>query len=246
MNKKNICYIYVLLGLFLSIKEYLVHGDNIVTVGASYLFLLMGCYYFLLVVISDMGKNIIPIIVLFSLFVVYGIEFLFSGRSYMHASTGEFIPGNFYLIETLNSFLPFFSLYYFLKQKMIGVGFVKTCSVLLLITALIEYQFVLQNQKALIDDAEGYTINTAYKFVRLFPLLILWERQKMMQIGMLMVIFVMVIICAKRGAVIVLAACVLFYILQQVTHGHKTRNTIIIGLLLYAAFLFIENISLFC
>ncbi len=234
MVSKRIAYIYLFLCFLLSTKGILLQEGGIIVVVINYLVMAMGLYYFALGLGNRFYRDIWPILAVFILFVIYGIEFWYSGRSYYHYLTESYVPCNSYLLEIFSSFLPIFTVYFFVKKGVINTRFLQISSLVLLASAIIEYFHIVQTKTAMMrGDELGFTVNAAYRFLRLLPLLLVWNKNKIIQLGLLGIIFIFIILSAKRGAILVLLLCAFYYFIYTIGKKFGVKHfALMIGLAL--------------
>ena len=81
---------------------------------------------------------------------------------------------------------------------------------------------------------DGFTLNVGYTFLSLMPLLIFWDRMKFLQFMILIVILFFIVLCMKRGAILVGAVCFMYFLYSSIRSSSGSRKTLVVILSILA------------
>ena len=188
---------------------------------------------------------------LFIMFSIYGIYRLVPGTEIYMGSNA--IARHDYLKNILMSLLPIYTYYYFTIKGYITEKWFMRWSIIFIGIAI--YSFFCYSMKRFSTEIEidevsdfDFTNNTAYIFLSILPALVFYRRNLFIQYLLFFIISTFILFALKRGAIIILLICLLFYVLKsklQLSARAKYYNTIFIFLLCIIAILgisyFINN-----
>ncbi len=168
---------------------------------------------------------------------VYGVVYIYDGPILM--GDGGFTTPLTYIKNPLISFLPIYAFYYFTKKGVVTERWI--CAVSVIAIALCIVQYYVQMEASITArelrgiQAEEVTNNTGYLFLTVIPLLVLFYRNRAIQFALLAVILIYVVMAMKRGAILVGACCLVYFVWNTLRRGSK-RDLKMILLLTAALF----------
>lgn len=168
------------------------------------------------------GLNIITLII-----VIYGSLLLISDTVLIKQNVT--IMSNYtYIVINLYSVLPIYSYYYYAQK-----GDITENTVRLLFYVLFACYILIFMEKLIIGGADydefgERTNNRAYLLVSLIPMLFLFKQNKLYKIGALMIIVLLTIYSAKRGAMLVGFVSLFFFFIRKKT-SMVTKILCIVG-----------------
>ena len=231
-NLFNACNIYTFLWLIINVKGVLYDSD-LFSVIVYLIVTAMAVYYATLCLLRKNNPKVVRIYnVLFVVLVLYGILNFFIGGDTKLATHA--IPKDFYLQNVVKSMLPFYAYYEFARKGLITRKWICTFSIAFL-AATIGFYFYKQEQiilEAVVSD-DGVTNNVGYIFVALLPLFCFWENKRIVQYLLLAICMVFIVLSMKRGAILIGAICILFFVyttLKQVSHASFKRMIVFLSL----------------
>lgn len=242
MKRKINVYLYFILSVLSSLKGILYDSGGAFSTICGYTLLLLGIIYFIKVINSEDAKKILPVIILFIILLIYGVLFMISGKSYYHYMSDEYLSSNFYLLQILYSFLPIFSVFYFYCKELIDINDIKFLSIILLVCSIFEYYHIVQSNMIMMKGLDGVgTVNAGYSFVRLLPMIFVWNKNRLFQILYAVIIFVFILISVKRGAILTLACGIVYFLIYlRINNKINLRTVFILSIGVGAAFLYIN------
>jgi len=167
---------------------------------------------------------------LVAMFTVYGLVLILSGRVIVRPS-GAVVPNYNYIKDIYISLLPVFPFYVFTKQGKLDENMLRDWAVVFLLLTIVSYFFT--SQQHLIESengAEEFTNNLGYVFLPLIPLLVFWNRNRTIQYVGLVVIMLFVLLCFKRGAIIIGAICAAVFLIRTMRSTTGTRKVWVVVL----------------
>lgn len=168
---------------------------------------------------------------------VYGAVYIYDGPLMM--GDGSFTTPLTYIKNPLISFLPVYAFYYFTKKGVITERWICAVSVIALALCIVQYYVQMEASITARElrgiQAEEVTNNSGYLFLMIIPLLVLFYRNRLIQFALLAVILTFVVMAMKRGAILVGACCLVYFIWNTFRRGSR-RDLKIILLLTVALF----------
>lgn len=144
-----------------------------------------------------------------------------------------------YLQSIYISLLPIFSFYYFAKKQSITEKYLKLVAIILIVATIASYYYNMETILSLNEGAEEITNNVGYSFVALLPLLVVFKKQPILQISLVIVCFTFVMQGMKRGAILIGTVMLIYFVwnLLRSTQG-KQRVLVVVLLFIAGAFAF--------
>lgn len=181
------------------------------------------------------SKFIRALSTLFLAIVVYGIF------SYFYFSTSRELNGIKFIQVHLMSLLPIFAFYYFGIKDKINSNWFCYITVLLVTNAYFLYlhseTVALEN---LASNRIGYINNSGYIWASLLPIIAFWNKKKIIQYSLIALVTVFVMICVKRGAILVSIIAIVYFIIKSFKTVSSTKKILIIILSIIATIAFIS------
>lgn len=157
----------------------------------------------------------------------YGIVLILSG-SELYVTEGDYIKtSNFdYLKSIYISLLPLYVFYDYSKRNLLTEKSVRIFAIILFCLAIVHYfndqQTNLIAALEIRSAREEFTLNVGYTFLHLMPLLMFWYRKPIFQFVLLLLCTIFIVLCMKRGAILIGAFCVIYFVYTML---RKTRGT---------------------
>ena len=212
--------IYILLWYLYSLQGTLYATGGIISRSLLLLLLVWSIYSCLLVNFKNskpLPSFIKAINVFLVMVTIYGILLILSGQV-LYITEGEIteVPNFQYLKDIYMSLLPIYAIYYYalcgyINRQHIGM--------LLLLLICITWAGYFKHQANSLAAAmeigstrEEFTNNQGYAFLAILPLLLLWNKRPLLQYVLFLICISGIILCMKRGAIIIGAICVIYFI----------------------------------
>lgn len=171
----------------------------------------------------------------------YGIIYLYSEPVALYMDQ---VSGNYnYLKKIYNSLLPIYFFYYFTRKGTIDENLIKYLACFFLVVALLEYianeySYIksIESMKFDMDDLEIVN-NTGYVFLALFPALIIFGENRIVQYAILMYVMIFVLLGMKRGAILISFICLLFFLWKNMKNQSRMRliGTVVLSITILVA-----------
>jgi hypothetical protein len=152
------------------------------------------------------------------------------GFFYILDSTAPSLGPRFYYIKnTWMSLLPIYAFYHYGKKGYYSESNLQIFSLLWLGVFIASYFLSYQTQLAeSISGRDEFTNNTGYSFLSLMPLLVFWNNRKVIQMGLVLVTMYFIITAMKRGAIIIGAVVVVYFIVSIYKTVRKNQRWLVI------------------
>lgn len=227
-NKFNLCNIYLLLWS-LGVVQGFFFTSSFVSLLFSVPAMLISLYCFIKTITSFQLKGTIKYLcVFFSILLIYGIAAIIIGDYGSEKS-------NAFFLMTITSIGPIISFYYFSRNDMIDEKkLVFWFGVLLIISVLQYYDEERQELLRLTEENynyDGITNNSSYYILGLFPFVFLFKKKPYIQYILVGIILFFVINGMKRGALIVAAFLLLWFINISLRFTLRRRKILILILI---------------
>lgn len=232
---------YILVWCLYSLQGAFYTSGGIISQTLIALLLIWSIYYFLIINFNSdeaLPAFIKAVNVFLIMATIYGVILIASGQE-LTITEGEYrrVPNFHYLKEILTSLLPLYPIYYYVKKSYITE---RHLVFLLLIFIGVTWSQYFRFQSEAIENAltygytrEEFTNNTGYTFLAILPLLLLWNKKPILQYILFLVCIAGIILCMKRGAIIIGAICAIYFIYQtfKMTRGPKKITIILLSIL---------------
>lgn len=166
--------------------------------------------------------------------IVYGVLLILSGQElYITESDFKRVPNFYYIKEILVSLLPIYPIYYYVRKGYINERHFGFLLILFICVTWGKYfRFQEEYHKWAMENRatrDEFTNNTGYSFLAILPLLLLWNKRPILQYGCFLICIAGIILCMKRGAIIIGVVCFLYFIYSKFK---TTRGTTRIAIFL--------------
>lgn len=207
---KNPCNIYISLWSVYILQGVIYNEGSYIAKVAALIILVWSARDAILMISDKQSHPFLKSIYLILLmFIIYG-SFLFvtDGRTSYAAVGNLSVPNSDYLKNHLLSLLPIFTFYKFSKNGMLSTIQLKKWILAFFVIAILQFQFQKLNQVQALERVGIYkydvTNNAGYSILSLFPLLLLYDKNRIIQYLLLGVCCLVVIMGMKRGAILIL------------------------------------------
>lgn len=217
----NICTLYILLWCLYSLQGTLYASGSIISQGILAILLLWSIYDCFTVNTKYYSRKLPSFIKAVNIFLImatlYGIALILSGKE-LYITEGEIIKTSNldYLKNVYISLLPLYSFYEFSKRKLLTEEHIRVLIFILLGVAIMDF---IENQENQLMAAleigstkEEFTLNSGYGFVHLIPLCLFWYKKPIIQIVLIVTCAIFIVISMKRGAILIGAICILYFV----------------------------------
>lgn len=227
----SFCNLYILLWLVYTMQN-LVFGRTGTIYATIIVFFLIGisAYYTLYALARyKMPSYMKGLTLLVAMFTVYGLVLILSGRVIIRTSGA--VANYNYIKQIYISLLPVFPFYVFTRQGKLDENMLRNWAVVFLLLTIVSYFFTSQQHRIESETgAEEFTNNLGYVFLTLIPLLAFWSQNRTIQYVGLTVVMLFVLLCFKRGAIIIGAVCVAVFLIRTTRSTSGTRKVWVVVL----------------
>lgn len=237
-QKEHIAFLYIALWA-LGRLQGVMFESSILSLLFYIPFIILTIFYTYKVIVNSSKTRTIKILsIFFSILLAYGLVLLLFNNVIGQDRTA-------FLIAILGSLGPIFVFYYFASYGVFTHKRLYWIFFLFLIISIIEYYSY--QAKALLLLANGFdeiTNNSAYVFLGLVPFLFLFNHRPTIQYISLAIISFYVILGLKRGAILILALMLVWFLLtifKSKSYRKKFVLIILTGILLVIGIHFIER-----
>lgn len=207
-------YIYLFTWIFLSFLPFVYYSTKVYIVLLFFLaFAALGYTIYYVV-----NYRLIPFFKCTLIFVgilsIYGIGHYIVGDSVFWPSGKIYIETNRYMLWLLISMLSVVPIYIFTCMGELTEKGLKILFFIMFISSI--YAFNVSQQQMMLQaellqtGEEEFTITVVYYFLSILPLVILFRKNILLQFVLFFVFFAFFILSAKRGAILLGSACILF------------------------------------
>lgn len=187
--------------------------------------------------------------VLLAMFTVYGVISMMSMPTIQnrYSTTQSFN----YLKTIYISLLPIYSFYYYTQKGKLDEKNLKVWVILFFMLAIVRY-YTEQATRLMEIYGDETTNNSGYTILSLIPLIVYWREKSTFQYILLGVAMVFILMAMKRGAILIGALCVVWFLYQSFKNANRkakiwvfvlTALVIVAGI--YAVQYMLENSAYF-
>ncbi len=231
----NQCSVYILLWGIYYLQGTLYPTGGVISQGVLAFIMLMSIYYFVRVNIAYKLPSFLKVLNLFlAIMTIYGVVFMFDPTPIVFDNILSQKVNKLEYLKTLYmSLLPIYAMFYFVKKNILTESFIRIFTLFWLFIKIVGYIRYEQELQLLLlengyaDDVE-ITNNIAYEFVYLFPLLFLWGRKPLFQYMFTAVIFAFILSGMKRGAIIIGAVCLIWFLYMSIINSRGRQRSVIV------------------
>lgn len=240
----NISNIYILLWALYSLQGTLYASGSIISQGILAILLLWSIYY-CFVVNTKYTSNELPrffkaVNAFLIIATIYGIILILSGKE-LYVTEVEIVKTSNldYLKSIYISLLPLYSFFEFSKRKLLTEEHIRVLIFILLGVAIMD--FIEDQERQLMaaleleSNREEFTLNSGYKFLHLIPLCLFWHKKPIIQIVLVVTCAIFIVMCMKRGAILIGAICILFFVFSALRNMKGKQKFGIMALIFFAS-----------
>lgn len=230
----NICTLYILLWCLYYLQGIVYASGSAISQMILLLLMLISGYYFIKVNTEYKIPGFLKVLNLFiGVMTIYGIVlFLDPTPIYFDFTLTERASKIEFLKTLYISLLPIYPMYAFSKQNILKIETIQTLTIILIISTTLSYfraeQQALQEALEMGSTREEFTNNTGYDFLHIFPLLFFWNKKPILQYALLAYLFIFIIMGMKRGAILIGAICLLWFIYRAYKSSTRKQRLLLI------------------
>lgn len=230
----NICTLYILLWCLYYLQGIVYASGSTISQMILLLLMLISGYYFIKVNTEYKIPGFLKVLNLFiGVMTIYGIVlFLDPTPIYFDFTLTERASKIEFLKTLYISLLPIYPMYAFSKQNILKIETIQALTIILIISTTLSYfraeQQALQEALEVGSTREEFTNNTGYDFLHIFPLLFFWNKKPILQYALLAYLFVFIIMGMKRGAILIGAICLIWFIYRAYKSSTRKQKLLLI------------------
>ncbi len=242
----NSCTLYILLWSLYSLQGMLYVSGSIISRAILLILLIWSLYQCYVVNTRNKFRDLPAFIKIVDIFLlmhtIYGGILMLSGKQ-LYITEGDYIlTSNFEYLKTIYmSLLPLYVFYNYSRNGRITEYVIRVAVLLLLSVTIIiffgSYQQRLAEAMSLRSTRDEFTLNVGYEFLHIIPLLFFWNKKPVMQYSLLIICVGFIIMCMKRGAIIIGVVCVVYFLFSMLksTKGIKKFTIVLMSILAIVA-----------
>lgn len=170
-------------------------------------------FYELFCVKKNLCIQALMILVIF--LTIYGFLLILNGDVIVWSQNRRVVDNKSYLLNLWSAFLPIISTYAFWKRGWLHEKLLKILFVLsLILSSCIFFDYYQKKLflASLINSSQvEFTNETSYLFLALFPLVVLFDKNKLLQYFFLLYIFFFQVLSFKRGVLLIGILCLAYF-----------------------------------
>lgn len=228
------CNIYILLWVGLTIQNFFIQS-SLISMLFYIPYLLMTIYYIGKCFVSYRPKGVMLAFCVFvAVQLCYGVILLLFNNV-------PSVESDAYLKVLFASLGPIFPFYVYTKQGILTEQRITIWFIIFIIVAIGDYYTIMQ-RSILATDREEITNNASYSFVGLIPFIFIFRNKRIWQILLLAVLFFFIVNAMKRGAILIGALLLLWYIyisLKSAPRRKKFGIILLTSVLLFVGYSYV-------
>ena len=231
----NICNLYIILWCLYYLQGIAYTSGGAISQMLLLAIMLISGYYFVKVNFQYKLPTFLKVLNVFILVMsVYGIALMLDTRPlYFDFEFTQSVTKLEFLKTLYISLLPVYAMFYFTKQQLLTIASIQGLSIILILSTTLSYfqaqEEALEKALELGSQQEEFTNNMGYRFLQIFPLMFFWQRRPILQYIFMGYIFTFIIMGLKRGAILIGAVCLLWFLYRMMASSNKkTRMTIVL------------------
>lgn len=238
ISSKSVCNIYLCLLVLYYLQGSLYEADSLMGKVILALVMVIGA----VCAVKTLYKYKLPLFftalnLFLLLIVVYGAIYIYDGP--LIKFDGAFTDPLTYIKNPLISFLPVYAFYYFTKKGAVTERWLCVAAVVALALCVIQYYTQMEAAIEALEmkgiQRDEVTNNAGYLFLSVIPLLVFFYRHRLIQFVLLAIILAYIVMAMKRGAILVGACCLVYFVWDTFRRG-SSRDVKSILLLTAALF----------
>ena len=221
--------IYVLVYTFYIVAFSLRMNVNLIRLGYIAYYAMSIWFFFKIVLKKKQSPFMKSLIFMFVLVIIYATILLITGTSGWRRQ----METNTFLMVHLESMVPLFVFYYFGQSGKINSEWFSYISVFFVIDAyMLYYSNTTIQMESLLNADEGFINNTGYAWAALLPLIAFLNKRKTIQYLFIGLVVFFVLMCVKRGAIIITIIGTLYFLFKSM---EKTSTSRRVSMLIFGA-----------
>lgn len=167
---------------------------------------------------------------------IYGVILILSGQD-LYVTEGHMnvkVSNIDYLKNIYMSLLPMYVFYDYTRRGKLTLQQIMFFTLGLLIVAVINFYDrrteLLLEVSRIAHNSDGVTLNIGYDFLALMPLLLLWNKKTATQYILLLTTLFFVILCMKRGAIIIGVICFIYFLNSTFKYSRGNKRALVFAL----------------
>ena len=242
LKKFNPAIIYFLLWCCYKLQGVLYPVGDGISQGILLILLMWSlfCFFEINRFLKSVPQFIKGLNILVLLFTCYGVVLLIQNPD-MYITEMDYIKvANFeYLKQIYTSLLPIYSFYYFTRKGLLEDKTLKMMTIVLFAVTIANYMYY-SAMYTMLSRGEGVTLNVGYSFLELLPLILLLRLKPTHKYIFFVLCIVFIVLCVKRGAIVIGAICYLWFILSNIQSRRSKATAIFLSLLsLFVVYVYI-------
>lgn len=241
-------YVYFLVWIVLAVFSYIYNSNFIYE--PLLVFLTGTALYYTYVAVTNYKLPIYFKGVLLFVFILslYGVFLIIVGDEIYWQATGRILRKYLYILWLIPAMLSFVPVYIFTSRGLITEREMKILFLIFFVCGINSYYGGLEQQMAyaalmMEEEQEEFTVSSVYQLLSLLPLVILFKKNQILQFIFLGIIFIFLVLSAKRGAIMLGGISASLLILSMFVENSLTKKITIFFVtiaLLIAIYLFIN------
>lgn len=214
----NRCDWYVVLWCVVQLEE-VIHIEGAISQGLQALLLGWALYEGIAYMLPNRRFPLMlqATSVLTFMYVAYGLEFIIEAPAYFRD------VHYLYMKSFLVSFMPLFFFYKYAKERYLTEKRIKAYfGLFLCLASIVYFHAYIVNMRE--TKADGTTINAGYSFLGLLPWVYLFYKDRLLQYIFLAIIMLFVLFSMKRGAIMIGAICVVWFLRDSIKYSANIRH----------------------
>lgn len=179
---------------------------------------------------------------------LYGVFLAVAGDDIYWQATGRVLRKYLYVLWLLSAMLSVVPVYIYTSRGLIDEREMKILFLIFFICGINSYYGGLEQQMAYAvlmqeEETEEFTVTSVYQLLSLLPLIILFKKKQLLQFVFLGIIFIFLVLSAKRGAILLGGAVAALFILSMFVNsslGKKIAIFFVSIALMIGIYLFIN------
>ena len=188
--------------------------------------------------VRSLPRFIYPVNLFLLITTLYGTLLIISGQE-LYITEGIYRrASNFdYLKKIYMSLLPIYVFFYYSLKRSLKSRHILFYSICLLLICVANY--IHGRNEALLlamemgSTTEGVTLNVGYSFLAVMPLLLYWNQRSAVQFSLLILTMLFIIICVKRGAILIGAICSVYFLYNTIRNASPHKRIVVLLLSLF-------------
>lgn len=234
---KNPCFAYTLLWCFYFCQGILYASDSIISKMVALLILAISLKYTGKYVYSNrLDGYVKSLFFLFVVITIYGcLAYVTDGTVIKGQKSDTMVFAwfrNMYL-----SILPVFVYLYFAKSGYLTTSFIKKIFPVILIAVLLSYYWSYQTAIMMSylktgNKVEEVTNNAGYLVLSMIPMLLVFDKRRLIQYAGLLLMFVLVLLSMKRGAILICGIVSVLVVFRSLEQTNSKKRVLILLLII--------------